>query len=88
MAGKANDAYDTAELTIATLSAMQDRGASDEAIPGGAPTGATSVGGVYAWFLSGAGGESTGNTARIALALLALIGAGAAGTILARRAAA
>jgi hypothetical protein len=87
LAVKADEAYDTAELTIATLSAMQDRGASDDAIPGGTPTGATSVGGVYAWFLSGAGGEGSGNATRVALALLALIGAGAAGTILARRAA-
>nr|MCH9719217.1 hypothetical protein [Actinomycetes bacterium] len=55
-------------------------------IPGGAPVGATTFGGIYSFQLDGAGGPGTGNAARLALAVLALVIAGGAGVALARRA--
>jgi X-X-X-Leu-X-X-Gly heptad repeat protein len=87
LAGTAAPQYETASLSLATFDAMAARTDSGAGIPGGAPTGVTTYGGAYAWFLDGAGGEGSGNAVRFALALLALIGAGAIGVGLARRAA-
>jgi hypothetical protein len=81
-----NDGSKDAGVAIATLDALQARAEAGAGIPGGAPVGVTSYGGVYAFSLDGAGGSGTENAARGALALLALIGAGAVGVVLGRRA--
>lgn len=81
-----NDASKQAGVAIATLDALQARASAGAGIPGGAPVGVTSYGGVYAFSLDGAGGSATQNAARGALALLALIAAGAVGAVLGKRA--
>lgn len=86
LAKAGNDGSKTAGLAIATLDALQSRVDSGAGVPGGAPEGATSFGGVYAFALDGAGGTATENAARGGLALLALIAAGGIGAVLGNRA--
>jgi putative membrane protein len=81
-----NDGSKQAGVAVATLDALQARASAGAGIPGGAPVGATSFGGVYAFELSGAGGTGTQDFARAALALLALIGAGAVGAVVGKSA--
>lgn len=86
LAKAGNDGSKTAGLAIATLDALQSRADSGAGVPGGAPEGVTSFGGVYAFALDGAGGTATENAARGGLALLALIAAGGIGAVLGNRA--
>jgi putative membrane protein len=83
---KGNDGSKQAGVAIATLDALQARADTGAGIPGGAPEGVTSYGGVYAFALDGAGGTATENAARAGLGFLALIAAGGIGAVLGNRA--
>ena len=77
-----NDGSKEAGVAIATLDALQAQASAGAGIPGGAPVGVTSYGGVYSFELAGQGGAGTAQAATLALAVLALIGAGAVGVAL------